>query len=203
MSYFEIAKLGTPLTSDMKICYIGLGSNLEKPMGQVMTALQSLDKLLSCKILSISSIYRSKPIGPQEQPKFINAVVKLGTHHPPDVLLTRLQQLEESQGRIRHPKEKKWGPRIIDLDLLLYEKEIIDTEFLTIPHKEIKNRPFVIIPLHEIEPDLIIPGDPEISIKELTEGLAEKELNLERLLTARFDPKPEDAEEDPIDHFNE
>ena len=203
MSFFDVARFGTPLNTEIRSCYIGLGSNLDKPIYQVMTALQELDKIPNSKITAISSIYRSKPVGPEDQPHFINAVAKLSTLHPPEVLLTILQQHEETQGRVRHPRQKRWGPRVIDLDMLLYEQEIIETESLSLPHPEIANRSFVVVPLYELDPELIIPGEPEQPIKPLYEKFRE-DPDLQRIMITQFNPKTkEDEEEEPIDHHSE
>lgn len=135
-------------------CYIGLGSNLEDPVWQVQTALKELSKLNQCSLVRASSLYRSAPVGPQDQPDFINAVVALDTTLEAHTLLDQLQALEQSHRRVR---ERHWGPRTLDLDLLLYGTEQISTERLTVPHAFMHERSFVLHPLHEISPDLIFP----------------------------------------------
>ncbi|MFY0678861.1 MAG: 2-amino-4-hydroxy-6-hydroxymethyldihydropteridine diphosphokinase [Neptuniibacter sp.] len=136
-------------------CYIGLGSNLEDPVWQVQTALQELSKLNQCSLVRASSLYRSAPVGPQDQPDFINAVVALDTTLEAHILLDQLQALEQSHRRVR---ERHWGPRTLDLDLLLYGSEQISTERLTVPHAFMHERGFVLSPLHEISPELIFPN---------------------------------------------
>ncbi|MEJ2621431.1 MAG: 2-amino-4-hydroxy-6-hydroxymethyldihydropteridine diphosphokinase [Candidatus Thiodiazotropha sp.] len=136
--------------------YIGLGSNLQNPKRQVETALVELAQLPDTSMVSHSSLYRSRPVGPQDQADFINAVAQLSTVLVADALLDSLQQLELKHHRVR---TRRWGPRSLDLDLLLYSDQMIDTPRLKVPHPEIAKRDFVLLPLHEIAPpDLSIPG---------------------------------------------
>lgn len=141
-------------------CYIGLGSNIEDPVWQVQTALKELSKLNQCSLVKASSLYRSAPVGPQDQPDFINAVVALDTTLEAHALLDQLQALEQSHRRVR---KRHWGPRTLDLDLLLYGTEQISTERLTVPHAFMHERSFVLYPLHEISPELIFPDDTLLS----------------------------------------
>ncbi|MGH1432770.1 MAG: 2-amino-4-hydroxy-6-hydroxymethyldihydropteridine diphosphokinase [Neptuniibacter sp.] len=141
-------------------CYIGLGSNLEDPVWQVQTALKELSKLNQCSLVRTSSLYRSAPVGPQDQPDFINAVAALDTTLEAHTLLDQLQALEQSHRRVR---ERHWGPRTLDLDLLLFGTEQISTERLTVPHTFMHERSFVLYPLHEISPELIFPDDTLLS----------------------------------------
>lgn len=138
----------------MNIAYLGLGSNLNNPSAQLNEAIKTLKLSYNIQVLKISSFYQTKPWGVINQPDFINAVIKISTDLAPDNLLNLINNIEENQGRIR---EQKWGPRIIDIDILLYDQQIINSEKLTIPHQELKNRKFVLEPLIEIEPDLILP----------------------------------------------
>jgi 2-amino-4-hydroxy-6-hydroxymethyldihydropteridine diphosphokinase len=135
---------------------IGVGSNLNDPRQQVMTAIERLDQLPGCQVLRRSSLYRSAPFGPVKQDDFINAVVLLETTVPADSLLARLKEMERIQGRV--VRAERWGPRVIDLDILLYGSETIDRPGLTIPHPGIAVRNFVLLPLLEIAPDAVIPG---------------------------------------------
>lgn len=137
------------------IAYIGLGSNLEDPVQQLLTALTELDQLEQCQLVAQSSLYSSKPVGPQDQPDFVNAVAKLTTELTPLVLLDQLQTLEQSHRRIR---ERHWGPRTLDLDLLLYDDDFITNPRLTVPHAHMHERGFVLLPLQEISPEISIPG---------------------------------------------
>ncbi|KEA64901.1 2-amino-4-hydroxy-6- hydroxymethyldihydropteridine pyrophosphokinase [Marinobacterium lacunae] len=135
-------------------CFIGLGSNLDDPRSQVQSAFDELDALEGCTPGRRSSLYRSDPVGPQDQPDFINAVVELFTELPAETLLDRLQSIEQAHRRIR---ERHWGPRTLDLDLLLYGNQVIETSRLTVPHAFMHERGFVLWPLAEIASDLILP----------------------------------------------
>ncbi|MFY1027409.1 2-amino-4-hydroxy-6-hydroxymethyldihydropteridine diphosphokinase [Actinobacillus seminis] len=139
----------------MKTVYIALGSNLNQPKTQLDTALKALDRLPNSQLMAISSFYQSKPLGPQNQPDYVNAVVCLRTELEPLVLLDALQQIEKEQGRVRR---RRWGERTLDLDILLYEDLQLHNERLTVPHYDMKNREFVIVPLYEIAPDLCLPN---------------------------------------------
>ena len=148
----------------MTIVYIGVGSNLNSPIKQVKTAIINLSILPKTMILNQSSLYQSQPVGPQDQPDYINAVVTLETRLSPEVLLKALQALEETQGRER--LGIRWGARIIDLDILLYGNSVIQTKMLSIPHSQLKIREFVLYPLVEIAEDLILPtGEPISALK--------------------------------------
>ncbi|MAJ91417.1 MAG: 2-amino-4-hydroxy-6-hydroxymethyldihydropteridine diphosphokinase [Legionellales bacterium] len=138
----------------MTIAYIGLGSNMNSPVKQIKSAITSIEEIISTKIIGMSSLYKSKPVGPQNQDDYINAVIKIETKLVPYQLLECLHDIEEKHGRIR---KEHWGPRILDLDILIFGNEIMVDEKLTIPHPEIENRSFVLAPLIEIDPDCIIP----------------------------------------------
>ncbi|MGY2798693.1 2-amino-4-hydroxy-6-hydroxymethyldihydropteridine diphosphokinase [Ewingella americana] len=135
--------------------YIALGSNLAKPVDQVNCALEALAHMPRTKLVVCSAFYRSKPLGPQNQPDFLNAVVALDTELPPEELLDCTQAIEQNQGRVR--KLERWGPRTLDLDMLLYGDRVINTERLTVPHYDMKNREFMLYPLAEIAPELVFP----------------------------------------------
>jgi 2-amino-4-hydroxy-6-hydroxymethyldihydropteridine diphosphokinase len=140
--------------------YIGLGSNLEDPVQQLKTALNELDQLPRTKRIRASSLYSSKPVGPQDQPDFVNAVACLSTDLTPIELLDALQALEQSHRRVR---ERHWGPRTLDLDILLYDEQIIEQPRLIIPHAFMHTRGFVLLPLAEIDAHLSIPNKGSIS----------------------------------------
>ncbi|NBH74992.1 2-amino-4-hydroxy-6-hydroxymethyldihydropteridine diphosphokinase [Rodentibacter pneumotropicus] len=140
--------------------YIALGSNLDTPINQLNSALQAIKNLPQTRFLAVSSFYQSKPLGPQDQPDYVNAVAKIETTLPPLSLLDELQRIENEQGRVRL---RRWGERTLDLDILLYGNEIIQNERLTIPHYDMYNREFVIVPLLEITPDLIFPDGKKLS----------------------------------------
>jgi 2-amino-4-hydroxy-6-hydroxymethyldihydropteridine diphosphokinase len=136
--------------------YVGVGSNLDGPARQVKAAIGLLGEVPGIRLVAASSLYRSGAFGGIEQPDFVNAVVAVLTTLTPGELLAELQAIESRQGRERH--ELRWGPRVIDLDLLVYSAEKIDGPALTLPHPGIGERNFVLLPLAEIAPDLAIPG---------------------------------------------
>ena len=140
--------------------YIGLGSNLDDPQSQLKKAMIALEIIPSSSVVKISSFYKSKPVGPQDQPDYINAVVELDTELSASVLLDYLQAIENEQGRER---KIKWGARTLDLDILLFGDETIINDRLQIPHVEMRNRGFVLLPLNEIAPDCVIPGVGSVS----------------------------------------
>lgn len=135
------------------IVYIGIGSNLGEKRDNCFRALEFLrDRGIIIK--KISSFYETEPWGVKEQPKFINLAIEAETGFSPDELLFTLKDIENRIGRT---KTLRWGPRIIDLDILFYGDEIIDTEDLRIPHRMLHERDFVLVPLDEISPDKIHP----------------------------------------------
>lgn len=151
----------------MATAYIGIGSNLEDPYLQVNTAILNLDKLPHSNLISQSSVYSSKPQGPQDQPDFVNAVAKITTTLSPLELLSSLQKQEQAQGKI---KLRHWGERLIDLDILLFDNVEVNSEKLTIPHPQMHLRDFVLLPLAEIEPNIEILATP---INQLIDQLTE------------------------------
>ncbi len=154
------------------VAYIGFGSNLQNPKLQIEKAFVELQELDSTRLLVTSSLYKTKPMGPTDQPDFINAVAKILTSLSPKELLTELQEIEARHRRQRGTQ--RWGPRTLDLDILLYGNLQMDTKQLRIPHYGIAEREFVLIPLQEIEADLIIPGKGILS--ELIEQLPQYEM---------------------------
>ena len=153
--------------------YIGIGSNLQDPVRQVSQAIISLDHLPQTRLVARSSLYRTKPVGPADQPDFINAVACVKTRLAPQVLLTGMLALETASGRRRHGE--RWGPRTLDLDLLLYGSLSFEGA-LTIPHPRMAERSFVLIPLAEIAPGLDIPGVGSVS--ELAARLTSDEVHV-------------------------
>jgi 2-amino-4-hydroxy-6-hydroxymethyldihydropteridine diphosphokinase len=141
--------------------FIGLGANLGDPVQQLTDALADIDSHADIKLLERSHFYSSAPMGPQDQPNYINAVCKVSTNLLPIDLLHALQAIELSHGRVR--KAERWGARTLDLDLLLYGNEYIKTEELTVPHYGMSGREFVLVPLFEIQPDLIMPNNQPIA----------------------------------------
>lgn len=134
--------------------YLGIGSNKNKPLQQVNQAITTLQKLPRLKFIGVSSRYRSPPLGPSDQADFVNAVAAVDTQLSATALLKVLQAIEQQQGRVR---TQHWGARTLDLDLLLYGNEIVNTAELVIPHAEMRNRYFVLYPLAEIAPELVFP----------------------------------------------
>jgi len=141
--------------------YVALGSNLDDPRSQVERALAALDQLPQTRCVLRSSLYRSRPLGPVEQPDFVNAVAGLLTALEPADLLASLQALETSLGRER--PAVRWGPRRIDLDLLVHGGARVAQPGLELPHPGIAERAFVLAPLAEIAPDLDVPGVGRVS----------------------------------------
>ena len=147
----------------MTLAYIAIGSNLASPLEQVNAAVQALGEIPQSKIVAVSSFYRTPPLGPQDQPDYLNAAVILETELGPEELLDNTQRIELQQGRVR--KAERWGPRTLDLDIMLFGHETINTERLAVPHYDMKNRGFMLWPLFEVAPDLIFPdGTPLKSI---------------------------------------
>ncbi|MDP3537030.1 MAG: 2-amino-4-hydroxy-6-hydroxymethyldihydropteridine diphosphokinase [Halomonas sp.] len=131
----------------MALAYIGLGSNLENPVAQVRQALDELGGLPLSSLVAQSSLYATPPLGPQDQPDFINAVAVIKTALSPLAMLDQLQALEQ---RHRRQRLRHWGPRTLDLDLLLYGQQTIERPRLRVPHPHMHERAFVLVPLAEV-----------------------------------------------------
>ena len=138
-------------------CYVGLGSNLDQPVQQIERALAELNNLPNTDCVAVSSLYHSQPMGPADQPDFVNAVARLATTCSALELLQQLLTLENAHGRQRQPQQQN-GPRTLDLDLLIYGDQCIDEPGLTVPHPGLRQRDFVVLPLLEISPDIDVPG---------------------------------------------
>jgi len=136
-------------------CYIGLGANLGDPADRVVQAMGWLDALPGTAGVARSSLYRSPPQGPQDQPDFCNAVCALDTALEPMALLDHLQALEQRAGRTRG---EHWGPRTLDLDIISYDQRVVHHARLTLPHPWAHRRAFVLVPWLEIAPDACLPG---------------------------------------------
>ena len=136
--------------------YVALGSNLDDPREQVERAMAALAGLQDTRLVLRSSLYRTRPFGPVEQPDFVNAAAGLLTRLEPAGLLAQLKALEVQLGRVR--PVVRWGPRRIDLDLLVHGGARIAEPDLEVPHPGIPERPFVLVPLAEFAPDLVVPG---------------------------------------------
>lgn len=144
----------------MITAYIGLGSNLAEPKQQLVKARNAINHIPQTQISNQSSLYLSAPMGAQDQPDYINAVVAIDTRLPALTLLDELQNIENRQGRER---TVKWGSRTLDLDILLYADQQIKHPRLTVPHYGLTEREFVLHPLHEINPTLVLPDGQHIA----------------------------------------
>lgn len=140
----------------MHCVYLGLGANLNSPKKQLDNAIAALKKLPDCEFISVSHYYASKPMGPQDQPDYINAVACINTTLSPEKLLDLTQAIELEHGRVR--KAERWGPRTLDIDMLLFDSQTINTERLIVPHYGLTEREFVVYPLLELAPKLILPS---------------------------------------------
>lgn len=138
----------------MPLVYVGLGSNLQQPQLQIQQALDELAELPNTQLSAVSNVYRSRAIGP-EQPDFINAAAVLNTELSPIALLDELQKIELKHQRKR---EIHWGPRTLDLDLLLYDQQQIDLPRLKVPHPFLTQRAFVLLPLLDLDKNLSLPN---------------------------------------------
>ena len=135
--------------------YVAIGSNLEHPRERVLEAMERLAALGAAHALVRSQLYLSRPMGPQDQPDYINAAVGLLTQHSPQEMLAGLLDIERSMGRSRR---ERWGPRVIDLDLVWMVDAAVDEPGLTVPHPGVSIRNFVLYPLADIAPTIKIPG---------------------------------------------
>ncbi|RUO52420.1 2-amino-4-hydroxy-6-hydroxymethyldihydropteridine diphosphokinase [Pseudidiomarina homiensis] len=138
----------------MSTIYVGLGANLGNPVQTLTELLERLQQVPELSHIKCSSFYRSTPMGPQDQPDYVNAVLCAQTHLAPLALLDLLQNLENEFGRVRN---RRWGARTLDLDLLLFADISLHHPRLTVPHPGLTERDFVLVPLHEIAPDLELP----------------------------------------------
>jgi len=151
----------------MTVAYIGLGSNLSDPIKQIQQAISKISNIAKSKLLCVSSLYLSLPMGPQDQNDYINAVLSIETSLLAIELLDALQAIENEAGRVR--KKNRWGARILDCDILLFGSEIINNERLIIPHYGLQDREFVLFPLNEIAPTLLLPDHK--SIKKMADNI--------------------------------
>jgi 2-amino-4-hydroxy-6-hydroxymethyldihydropteridine diphosphokinase len=151
----------------MPLVYIGLGANLGDREAAIRGALDRLDALAGVRVKRVSSLRETDPVGYEDQPRFLNGVAELDSTLEPLELLDRLLEIERTLGRTRHGP--RFGPRTIDLDLLLYDDLVLDHARLTIPHPRMTERAFVLEPLAELEPALVVPGAGRVS--DLVAGL--------------------------------
>ncbi|MEP7029216.1 MAG: 2-amino-4-hydroxy-6-hydroxymethyldihydropteridine diphosphokinase [Candidatus Eisenbacteria bacterium] len=152
--------------------YIGLGSNLGEREALLKAALEQIEALPETRLGRVSSLYDTTPVGELDQPNFLNAVAQIETELTARQLLWNLLLIERRLGRVRHAA-RRYGPRTIDLDLLLHGDLVLESEELTLPHPELARRAFVLVPLVEIEPRLLHPGL-GLTVTELLERLEEK-----------------------------
>ncbi|AIR65258.1 2-amino-4-hydroxy-6-hydroxymethyldihydropteridine diphosphokinase [Cedecea neteri] len=145
----------------MTLAYIALGSNQASPLEQVSSALDALAAIPQSRMVATSSFYRTPPLGPQDQPDYLNAAVVLDTGLSAEALLDHTQRIELEHGRVR--KAERWGPRTLDLDLMLFGDEVMHTERLTVPHYDMKNRAFMLVPLLEIAPECRFPDGQSVA----------------------------------------
>ncbi len=164
-------ELSTPV-----IAYLGIGSNLGNPVQQCRDAVRQLSSLKNVKVLRRSSLYRTQPVGNTSQDWFVNGVLEVRTTFTAPQLLKALQWVEQALGRVRN---EKWGPRTIDIDILLFGQEIVEAKDLVIPHPEMHKRRFVLVPVNEIAPYVIHPRY-GVSMKGLLDRL-EDDLAVERI----------------------
>jgi len=145
----------------MQTVYLGLGANLNAPRKQIHAAVAALKALKDVEFVCVSHDYASKPMGPQDQPDYVNAVACVKTALEPEQLLDLTQAIELEHGRVR--KEERWGPRTLDIDILLFGNDVIDTPRLTVPHYGLTEREFVVYPLFEIAPTLVLPNNQSLA----------------------------------------
>jgi 2-amino-4-hydroxy-6-hydroxymethyldihydropteridine diphosphokinase len=150
--------------------YVALGSNLDDPPRQIAAAFERLAAVEGCRLVARSRLYRTAPLGPQDQPEFVNAAAGLLTVLEPRELLRALKQIEAELGRAQ--PVARWGPRRIDLDLLLFDDVRMTQPELTIPHPGLTQRNFVLYPLRDIAPELLVPGEGRVAMLAARAGSA-------------------------------
>ncbi|GAB1262481.1 2-amino-4-hydroxy-6-hydroxymethyldihydropteridine diphosphokinase [Aurantivibrio plasticivorans] len=150
----------TPSPNTTVQAYIALGSNLSDPLSQVSSAVEQLKCLPNSRVTALSAWYRSKAIGPGEQPDYINGALQLDTQLSPHQLLEHTQSIEANHGRERRIR---WAARTLDLDILLFGDQTLDSDNLQIPHPRLTERNFVLYPLADIDPDMVFPDGTQLS----------------------------------------
>ena len=155
---------------DGVICFLGIGSNVGNPSSNCVAAVKRISDIDGVRALRCSSLYKTQPVGFEKQDWFVNGVIEIRTMLRPRALMNAMQRVEDEMGRLRG---EKWGPRIIDIDILLYGQAVMEEEGLVIPHAELHKRHFVLVPLNEIAPCAIHPAF-GISVKGLLDRLQDK-----------------------------
>ncbi len=160
------------MTARWRPAYIAIGSNLNGPTAQVLAAFERIRALPSTRLEARSRLYASHPMGPQDQPDFVNAVAGVLTQLEPKSLLESLLEIERQMGRVRR---ERWGPRLIDLDLVWMAGTVVEQPGLSLPHPGVSSRNFVLYPLCDIAPTLYIPGHgrvSELKLRSDSEGIS-------------------------------
>ena len=157
----------------MSLAWIGLGANLGRPQQTLSSALLALDSLDSTQLIAVSPAYWTPPWGVLEQPEFLNSVACIRTDMAPAALLHALLDIESRLGRERG--QQRWGPRMIDLDLLMVDDQVLDSAELTLPHRRLHERAFVLMPLADLAPDLEVPG--QGCVQDLLDALPDEALD--------------------------
>ncbi len=166
---------------------IGLGANLDEPLSQLSAAVTSLERLPGTRVTALSSVYQSAPLGPQDQPDYLNAAVTIDTELTPEALLKDLKQIERNLGR---QPTRRWGERVIDLDILLFGALTYTSTHLTIPHPGLAERAFVLFPLQELLGSrFVVPGGVELgTLCERCEQLSIRRLDGVHLQSRTVEP---------------
>ena len=155
---------------DGVVCFLGIGSNVGNPVSNCAAAVKHISDIDGVRTLRCSSLYKTQPVGFKEQDWFVNGIIEIRTRLKPRSLMNAMQRVEDEMGRIR---DKKLGPRIIDIDILLYGQAVMEEKGLVIPHSELHKRRFVLVPLNEMAPCAIHPAF-GISVKGLLDRLQDK-----------------------------
>lgn len=150
----------SPRSSALVTAYVALGANIGDPPAQIRSALRELGALPGTRVARASSLYRNPPVGRLDQPEFVNAVAQVETRMEPRELLDRLLGIERAHGRVR---DEPNAPRTLDLDIILYGEAVVNEHGLVIPHPRMLDRAFVLVPLAEIAPDAIVPGNGRVA----------------------------------------
>ncbi|VFP78611.1 2-amino-4-hydroxy-6-hydroxymethyldihydropteridinepyrophosphokinase [Candidatus Erwinia haradaeae] len=145
----------------MNRVYLSLGSNISNPLTQLKNAINKIKHIKDAQVIIQSPLYYSPPYGPIKQPYFLNIAIAIETYLTADIFLDQIQNIEKEQGRVR--KTDRWGPRTLDIDIMLFGKQILNTPRLTLPHYDMHNRAFMLLPLFDIAPNLYLPDGRRLS----------------------------------------